>query len=62
MGNVNKGAAVLLVFAAGLVGCKEDRSEVSISNCSSPESSHDSDCIRSEENIVRSKPKPWTLN
>jgi len=59
---LNAGGAFLLLLLLGMSGCKEDKPEVPNPDCSKPGMADNSKCIRSEDNIIRSKPKPWTLN
>ncbi|WP_426811721.1 hypothetical protein ABOC32_28995 (plasmid) [Pseudomonas sp. WOUb67] len=56
------GAAVMLSLMVSLAGCKEDKPEVSNPDCSNPEMANHSKCIRTDENIIRSKPKTWTMD
>jgi hypothetical protein len=59
---VTIGAAIVLSLMVSLTGCKEDKPEVSNPDCSNPAMATHSKCIRADDNIIRSKPKTWTMD
>lgn len=56
------GTAVVLSVTVSLVGCKEEQAEVSNPDCAEPANVGHSKCIRSESNIIRSKPQVWKMD
>lgn len=55
--------ASTLIFLTAVSGCKEETPEVASPNCSNSSTAVDpSKCPRQEGNIVRSKPKNWSMD